>query len=177
MSDRSALSAGDSQGYIDALLEFLGDREPLEVFGSTEAALREAVKEIDDKTLRTSEAPGKWSIIEVVKHLADAEIMLGYRYRKVLGEDAPDIPAIDQDAWVKNMNQKDAELAETLDDFAAVRNVNLRLLRLITPEQSKRYGMHNQRGKETVMDMMKLYAAHDLYHLYQIERIRTAVER
>lgn len=177
MSDRSALSVGDSQAYIDALLEFLGDRQPLEVFGSTEAALRGAVKDIDDAALRTPEAPGKWCVIEVVKHLVDAEITLGFRYRKVLGEDAPDIPAIDQDTWVTNMNHKDADLSETLDEFAALRNINLRLLRSITPEQSQRHGIHNQRGKETVADIMRLYAAHDLYHLYQIERIRTAVEK
>jgi len=176
MSDRSDLSVGDSQGYIDALLEYLGDREPLEVFGSTETALQDAVENIDDSALRTPEAPGKWCIMEVVKHLVDAEITLGFRYRKALGEDGPEIPAIEQDGWVTNMNHRDADLAETLDDFGALRNVNLRLLRVLTPEQLQRHGMHNQRGKETVADMMRLYAAHDLYHLFQIGRIRAAVE-
>lgn len=177
MSDSSALSAGDSPEYIDALLGYLGDRDPIEVFASTEKALREAVEPMDEAVLRTPEAPGKWSIIDVMKHLADVEIVLGFRYRKVLGEDTPEISAIDQDAWVTNLRYREAKLADTLDDFAAVRNVNLRLLRSLDTEQLERSGMHSQRGKETMETMIRLYAAHDLYHLYQIKRIRQAVQK
>ena len=176
MPDSSALSAGDSPEYIVELLAYLGDRDPLEAFASTESALREAVEPIDEVTLRTPEAPDKWSIIDVVKHLADVEFVLGFRYRIVLGEDAPELPAIEQDDWCTNLRYVEANLGNTLDDFSAVRDVNLRLLRSLDAGQLLRYGTHSQRGKETIEMMIRLYAAHDLYHLYQIERIRKAVQ-
>ena len=176
MPNSSALSAGDSSEYIDALLEYLGERDPIEVFAATETSLREVVANIDDVLLRAPEAPGKWSVMDVAMHLADVEIVLGFRYRIVLGEDVPSIPAINQDAWVVNRNYRAADLAAALDDFGAVRNVNLRLLRSLDSAQWARSGVHAQRGKETVESMVRLYAAHDLYHLFQIDRIHRAVE-
>lgn len=176
MTATSALSAGNSPEYTKAIAEFLGERDPIEVLKSTEGALRAAVEPLDNKTLRTPEAPGKWSIVEVVKHLADVEFVLGFRYRIVLGEDRPDIPAIDQDAWAANMRYAEANLEDALDDFAVVRKVNVRLLTALRQEQLARYGMHSERGKETIESMMRLYAGHDLYHLHQIERIRQMLQ-
>ena len=113
---------------------------------------------------------------EDVIDLADVEIVLGFRYRIVLGEDDAAIPAIDQDAWATNRKYGEANLAIALDDFGAVRNVNLRLLRSLNSDQWARSGMHAPRGKETMESMVRLYAADDLYHLFQIDRIRQAVE-
>ena len=171
----SALSRGDSPDYIGAILKFLGDREPLEVFAATDTHLREATKDLSGTHLRQPEKPGKWSILQVVQHLADAEIMLGLRYRKVLAEPGQPYPAIDQDAWVKELGYNERNLDDALDDFAALRKINLRLLRDLTDEQWQRHGIHEQRGKETLKDMVRLYAAHDCYHLYQIDRIKTAI--
>lgn len=175
MTKRSALSAGDSPDYIDALLGYLGDRKPLEVFDDTTAALRNAVKGLTSETVRQKPAPDKWSVLEIVQHLADAELTLGFRYRKVIAEDAPKIPAIDQDAWAAEMRYNDGDIEQSLADFDALRAINLRLLRRATPEQWKRHAIHNQRGRETLQHMVRLYAAHDLYHLEQIKRVRQAI--
>ncbi|MBI1318446.1 MAG: DUF664 domain-containing protein [Candidatus Hydrogenedens sp.] len=174
MSD-SPLNRGDSQAYIEALLAYLGDRNPLDAFAATPAALRQAVAGLDDAALRTLEAPGKWSVIEVVKHLADVEIVLGFRYRKTAGEPGTPIPAIDQDLWTQELNYSAADLEATLEDFEAVRAVNLRFLRGLPESYLQRYCLHSQRGEETLGTMMRLYAAHDCYHLEQIARIRKAI--
>ena len=171
----SALSRGDSPDYIGAVLKFLGDREPLEVFATTDTRLREATTDLSDDKLHQPETPGKWSILEVVQHMADVEIVLGLRYRKVLAEPGHPLPAIDQDAWVKELAYNTRNLGEALDDFAALRKINLRLLRGLMVEQWQRYGMHEQRGRETLEHMVRLYAAHDCYHLYQIDRIKAAI--
>lgn len=176
MSDPSPLSAGDSTAYIDAMLAFLGDRDPLEVFAESPDALRAAAEAVPKALLRVPEAPGKWSVLNVVQHLAQVEFALGFRYRKVLAEEAPVLPAIDQDRWVNHLFPGEVTLAEALEDFAAVRAVNLHLLRRVKSGQWERHGMHSQRGKETMRDMARLYAAHDLYHLFQIARIGEAVD-
>lgn len=176
MSQTTALHGGDTPAYSEALLDFLGDRDPIEVFETTESALRKAVEGLNEKQLRTPEAPGKWAVIEVVQHLADVEILLAQRFRAVIAEPGARIEGRDQDAWAKQLRYLDASLTEALDQFHSLRTFNLRLLRDTTPQMRReRYGMHSERGKETLEHIMRLYAAHDLYHLYQIERIKKNV--
>lgn len=153
----------------------LGDREPLEVLAETHSALEHATRGLDKDTLRKPEKPGKWSVIEVVQHLADTELVLGFRYRKVLAEDSPRIPAFDQDAWAAGLRYRDARLSDALAQFHALREANLALLHAVRPDQWERYGLHEERGKETLAHMIRLEAAHDLYHLGQIERIKKAI--
>ena len=76
--------------------------------------------------------------------------------------------------WAARLGYLRAEVA-ALEDFEAVRRVNLRLLRRVTPEQLQLFGMHEERGRETLHHMIRLHAAHDCYHLFQIERIKAAV--
>ena len=153
------------------MMKFLGDREPLKVFSSTAADLRATTKGLSKRQLETPEAPGKWGVAAVVQHLADVEIVLGFRYRKVLGQPGTRVPAIDQDAWADRLGYMTADVPAALDDFEALRRVNLRLLRSVQPNQWELFGIHEERGNETLRHMVRLYAAHDCYHLYQIDRI------
>ncbi len=175
MTEKSALHTGATPAYADAMLEYLGGREPLPVFAKTPEDLRNAVAGLSQKQLETPEKPGKWSIAAVVQHLADVEIVLGFRYRKLLGQPGAALPAIDQDAWADRLGYLTADVPAALEDFEAVRRANLRLLRRVTPEQLQLFGMHEERGRETLQHMIRLYAAHDCYHLYQIERIKAAL--
>lgn len=175
MSEPKALSAGSNPDSLDAMLAFLGDRDPLEVFAEMPDALRSAVKNVPADRLCTPEVPGKWSVLNVVQHLGQTEVALGFRYRKVLAEPSPALPAMDQDLWVTHLFPDEVSLEEALKDFAALRAINMRLLRRVQGDQWERHGIHSQRGKETLSAMVRLYAAHDRYHLFQIERIAKAV--
>ncbi len=175
MADRTALSSGATPEYANAMMKYLGDREPLESLAAAPADVRRAVAGLTKPQSHTPEAPGKWSVAAVVQHLADVEIVLGFRFRKVLGEPGTPIPAIDQDLWADRLNYLTTDVPGALDDYDALRRVNLRLLRTVTPEQWNLFGIHEQRGKETIEYMVRLYAAHDRYHLYQIDRIRKAI--
>lgn len=175
MSDQSALHSGATPAYADAMLKFLGDREPLEVFAATPGDLRKAVAGLSAKTVHTPEAPRKWGVAAVVQHLADAELVLGFRYRTVLAQPGRPVPAFDQDAWADALDYTAINISTALDDFENVRRANLRVLRAVKPEQWEQFAIHEQRGKETLAHMVRLYAAHDCYHLYQIERIKKAI--
>tara|TARA_R110001592_G_scaffold205977_1_gene456660 strand:+ start:128 stop:661 length:534 start_codon:yes stop_codon:yes gene_type:complete len=175
MTSSNSHSAGDSPDYIDSLLAYLGEREPLDVFSETPNRVRAATEKIPQAQLALPEAPGKWSVLQVVQHLGQTEVALGYRYRTVLAEDGPALPVVDQDAWIEGLYPEEVLLEEALENFSLIRTVNLRLLRRVRPEQWSRYGIHSQRGKETLASMVRLYAAHDCYHLFQIERIHAAV--
>ena len=144
------------------------------MFEETGAKLLARTEGLSAPQLSAPEKPDKWSVLDVVWHLADVEIVLGLRYRMAVAESGNAVAAIDQDAWVKELDYRSRSLRDALEDFTHVRQVNLRFLKGLPRENFARFAMHQERGKETLEDMIRLYAAHDLYHLYQIDRIKTA---
>lgn len=169
-SDTAAL-----QGYVAALLQTLGDRDPWEVLAGMPAALREATSGLTPEQEATPERAGKWSVRQVAQHLADSELVGAFRFRMVLAHDAPELPGYDQDLWAERLGYQDVEVEAALEQFSFLRQLNLRLLRRATPEDMRRVMRHAERGDEPVAQMIKLYAAHDLVHLRQIARIRQAI--
>ncbi len=165
----------DMQTYMDRFKNVLGERDPFAVQQETADRLEAATSRLNNEHLRTPEKPGKWSVIQVVQHLADTEIALAFRSRKVLAEETPDIQGFDQDRWASALNYNGARLGDALAQFRVLRNVNLRLYRSMTPQELRRNGVHSERGRESVIDTIRLYAAHDLYHLGQIDRIKQAI--
>jgi hypothetical protein len=161
-SNPAGQATAAASGYVRALLELLGSRDPLVVQEELVPWLRRRLSSVDEATLRRPERPGKWSVIEVVQHLADAELVMGFRIRMVLATDRPALQAYDQDLWVTELRYREG---------------NLILARRLAPPQLERVGMHSERGEESVGLMLRLMAGHDLVHRRQIERILAAVAR
>ncbi len=170
-SNPAGTAAADAQGYTRALLALLGDRDPLAVMAELVPWLDERVRALDDARLRRPEKPGKWSVLEVVQHLADTELVYGYRVRMILTQDTPPIPGYDQDAWAREFRYRDLPAEEALAQVGALRAANLRLYRSLGPEQRRRAGLHSERGPESVEHILRMVGAHDLVHRRQIERI------
>lgn len=168
-------SSEEADAYVRAVLDLLGERDPLEVLESTPAGLRQGIVGMSEAALSALEAPGKWSVRHVLRHLADSEIVWGYRLRLVLAQERPALTGYDQDAWASRLGYEEAEVAEALEEFAVLRRGHLRLLNGASGRDLQRVGVHAERGEETVEHMVRLYAGHDLLHLRQIERIREAV--
>jgi hypothetical protein len=171
----SSSSKAEAAAYTAALLDLLGTQPPLAVLKTTAAEVAQLIKGVDDKRLAALEAPGKWSVRHVIAHLADSEVVAAWRFRMILAHDRPPIQGYDQDAWANSLWYEDAEPAESLDAFRALRNWNLRLVEHASAKQLARVGVHAERGEESVAHLMKLYAAHDLLHRRQIERILATV--
>jgi hypothetical protein len=171
----SGSDAAANDAYVRALLELLGDRQPLSVLDEMVPALEAAVAGVDGERLHLPERAGKWSVAEVLAHLADSELVFGYRLRRVLAEDRPELTGYDQDGWADNLRYAETDPSESLALFAAQRAGNLRLVRGLGPADLSRVGLHSERGEESVALMLQLYAAHDLVHRRQIDRIKAAV--
>ena len=121
--------------------------------------------------LRKRPAPGKWSASEIIAHLADGEIVTGWRIRQILGAPGTPLQAYDQDAWAAAGHYEKRDARKSLEQFRVLREGNLALLKSLTPEQRKRHGMHAERGVETIDHIVQMIAGHDLNHLGQVERI------
>jgi DinB superfamily len=160
-----------TQQYIQRMLGHVGSSEPVKLQAATPKKIERLLKGVASSKLRKRPAPGKWSVAEILAHLADTELVSGYRIRMILGAPGAPIPAFDQDAWAAAMRYEKRDPRKSLARFSALRENNLALLKTLTPEQWERYGLHAERGKETVAHIARLMAGHDINHLAQIERI------
>ena len=162
----------EADGYIAAVLKLLDNKDPLVVLGRLISELENLVNGLTSEELRRPEAPGKWSILEVVHHLADSELVWAYRLRLVLAEKQPRITGYDQDRWASQLKYREANPEDVLELLEILRKTNLRLINSLSDEELQRAGTHNERGEESVEHMIRLYAGHDLVHSNQISRIR-----
>ena len=160
--------------YVAALLDLLGGSDPCTVLGQTTVAIQRFLDTVTSDVAGRPEAPGKWSIREVIQHLADSELVGGFRLRMVLAHDRPRLTGYDQDLWAERLHYRDADIRAAFDQFAALRRANLPLWQGLSQTDLSRVGLHGERGEESLAHMRRLYAGHDLLHLRQLERIRTA---
>lgn len=165
----SAPRAGDQ--YTKAILATLGERDPFAVLAELVPWVKARVLGVADDRLRQPEAPGKWSAIEVIQHLADAELAIGWRVRIILTQETPALQAYDQDAFARDLGYRGVPLSEALAQLGALRTANLRLYHSLSPAQLSRAGMHSERGLESVELIIRMMAGHDLVHRRQLDRI------
>jgi DinB superfamily len=173
-SNPASSAAASAGAYVRALLEVLGERDPLAVLAELDGWLDRRFSGVPDAALRRPEAPGRWSAADVVQHLADSELVLGFRMRMVLTEDRPAIQGYDQDKWAGTLRYPDVPLAESRAQLRALRTANLRILHRLGPAEMARVGMHSERGPESLGHLIKLMGAHDLVHRRQIDRVLKA---
>jgi hypothetical protein len=148
---------------------FLDGRPVAAILASTPSALAQALAAIGGDNLSTPPAPGKWSAAEILCHLADCELVFGFRLRQTLAEDSPTLQPFDQDKW--SAVYRGIEAGHALEVFAALRGWNLRLLETALPAAATRPTTHPERGAMTFMTIVETMAGHDLNHLAQLDRL------
>jgi len=159
------------QQYTERMLNHSRGKEPLRLQQATPRKLAALTRGLSKKQLTRRPGPGKWSIAEILAHLADAELVVGYRLRLMLASNGTPIQAFDQDAWAETFSYNRRDSKTSLETFRILRQNNLRLLTSVPRRLWGNYGQHSERGKETVAHAMRMMAGHDLNHLQQLERI------
>ena len=168
-------AAEHATAYVTAILDLVGDRDPLPVLRQTLTALPAATQGVSAAQLRQPERAGKWSIAMILQHLADSEIVAAWRFRLILAHDRPPLTGYDQDLWAGRLHYAETDPTEALALFTVLRRANLRLLERASPADLTRVGIHAERGEESIGHLQRLYAGHDLMHLQQLARVRAAV--
>ena len=174
-SNRSVDSPRERARYAGAILDLLGDSDPLPVLRKTPEAVTRAIHDLTRAQLGTPEGPNKWSIVQVLQHLADSDLVWGWRVRLILAQDRPMITGYDQDLWAERLHYSEADPDEAMATFGLLRRINVKLIDRASRAELKRVGLHSERGEESIEYLLRLYAGHDLLHLRQIERIRAVV--
>ncbi|MCS6953607.1 MAG: DinB family protein [Bryobacterales bacterium] len=148
---------------LDALLERFRRGPELVAVAITGAAGAE---------LDFSPGPGKWSIRQVLCHLADSELVAAVRFRMVIAEDHPTLAVYDQDLWAARLDYTRRKISQALDTFRRTRSENYELLCGLPPETFSRTAVHPERGRLTLLDLVRTCAEHDERHARQLQSLR-----
>ena len=160
------------QMELNPYAKFLGGRDPIEVIAATPAELTTLTQRLPPEQLALRVPHGKWNGREIVAHLADCELVFGFRLRQTLAEDHPTLQPFDQDRWAKRY--ANCDMAGAVSLFGAARNWNLLLLAGVSEADRARPVTHPERGTMTLWTIVETIAGHDLNHLQQIERLPAA---
>jgi uncharacterized damage-inducible protein DinB len=159
------------QEYIKRILGNAEGQDGLKIQRATPKKIARLIRGRSASKLRKRPAPGKWSVAEILAHLADCEVVTSWRMRQILGAPGTPMQAFDQDAWAAALHYSKRDARKSLAYFTASREANLALLKSLAPEQWKQYGVHAARGQESIEHIVRLNAGHDVNHTKQIERL------
>jgi hypothetical protein len=150
---------------VNPYAKFLTGEDLIEQVSSTPARLEEALRGRD---LDVPRAPGKWSLRQVLAHIADTEIAFSFRMRQAVAETGHVIQPFDQDKWAMGYAGADPDTALAL--FAVLRKWNVQFLRGLAPETFEKDVTHPERGTMKFRTIVETMAGHDGNHLAQLAR-------
>jgi uncharacterized damage-inducible protein DinB len=160
------------QHYIQRILGHAEGKDPLKVQRETPKKLQKLIKPLSKKQLTQRPEPDKWSVAEILAHLADTELVGGWRMRLILGNNGVSLQPFDQDVWAKTLGYAKRDAKVSLETFRVLREANLAMLKSLPKNLWENYGMHQERGKETIAHIVRMFAGHDLNHTAQVENIK-----
>jgi hypothetical protein len=159
------------QEYIQRIQGKIAGKDPIRAQTETAKRLAGLLKRGTPAKVKKRPAPDKWSVVEILAHLADVEMVTGWRLRSILAAPGTPIQAFDQDAWALAGQYGKRDPRKSLEQFRVLREANLALLKSLSPEQRKLFGLHAERGEESIERLTQMIAGHDINHLEQIESI------
>ena len=160
-----------AEQYKARFAAYTEGKDPLMMQRAAPKTLADLIKGVSEDRLRSRPAPGKWSVTEILAHLAEDELSSSWRYRQMLEYDGPELLGFDQEMWAHVSDYASWQPQEALDMFRLLREANLRMFARLTPAQWQRHGIHAERGKITVRELCRHMAAHDMNHIEQVRRI------
>lgn len=157
--------------------KFLGKRDPLQVARATPARIRILIRGLSPSQLSKRPQPEKWSIREIINHLAETDMVMCCRARWIAFEDNPTLLPFDQDKWAKGWEREKEPVAESLERLRVIRKSQIRLFRSISKSDYDRTGFHPERGVMSLREQLETIAGHDLNHLGQIQRLAASLRK
>ncbi|UCG87860.1 MAG: DinB family protein [Gemmatimonadota bacterium] len=158
--------------YRKRVLGYLGDRDPIRVQRSTPSRVERLVSGLSRRQLNQRPGPDRWSVAEIVAHMADAELAMGWRLRNMLATSGVRLQWFDEAAWAERFEYASMDVGRSLGLFRCLRQRNLDLLHSVGRREWRScYGVHELRGRQTVWDFVRMEAAHDLAHIRQIKGV------
>lgn len=157
--------------YAARIRSYVEGKDPLAVQRETPQQLSRLIEGAPEVKLKARPQPDKWSAAEILAHLSEAELVSTWRYRQIIERDGQPLSAYDQDLWYRLGDYPSRNPQDSLQQFRLLRQANLQMFARLTPAEWERHGIHAERGRMTVADLVQQIAGHDLNHLEQIKKV------
>ena len=157
------------QQYTQRILSYSEGQDAMQLLESAPQKLGSLLASQSKDQIARRPAPDKWSPVEIAAHLSDTEIAVSWRIRQILGTNGIAVQAFDQDAWANTFDYTQRDPNVSIELFRVLRAANVALRKSVPKKLWENYGVHQERGKESIAHMTRLMAGHDLNHLRQIE--------
>jgi hypothetical protein len=154
----------------------LGNRNPLQVLAATPARIQALIRGLSPKKLSAHPIPGKWSIQEILYHLAETEMVMCCRGRWIAFEDNSTLVPFDQEKWARGWPREKEPVVETLERLRILRKSHVRFYKGVPKADLERSGFHPERGVVSLREQLETVAGHDLNHLGQIQRLAASLK-
>ena len=162
-------TANPAYDFHNEQIALLGSRDPIDVLAETSESLEDIVAQHSIEELRQRRTDASWTGVEILAHLTDMEWIFGFRARTILCDDSPLLPEIDQNAWVSVQRPNDWPPKQVIEDFRALRGVNLQMWKRMTESDLERTGEHVGAGITiSLSTLLRVQAGHDLRHQTQL---------
>jgi len=157
--------------YQAKLTAYVAGKDPLQMQADTPRLIAEFVEGVPDAKLSQRPLPDKWSVTEIIAHLAEDELVTSWRYRQMIENNGCPLASFDQDQWSRLGDYRSWKSSDALEMFRLLREANLRMLRNLSPDEWDCFGVHAERGRLSVRDLAHHMAGHDMNHVDQIRSI------
>jgi hypothetical protein len=157
--------------YQVKLNAYVAGKDPLQMQAETPRLLAALLSGVPDARLSQRPLPDKWSVKEIIAHLAEDELVTSWRYRQMIENSGCALASFDQDQWARLGEYCSWKPTEALEMFRLLRDANLRMLKNLSAEEWTCFGVHAERGRISVRDLAQHMAGHDMNHVDQIRSI------
>lgn len=158
--------------YTKRILGNVLNRDIFEVLEGSPVAVERAIRGMTAAQLQKAPGKGKWSIGQIVHHLCDAELVMAFRFRMAIAQSGSPILAYEESLWAKHLGYNKSDTQQKALVFKTVRAETVGILKALKKSELERFGMHSERGKETVLRMAQMLSGHDVNHVKRIIEIR-----
>jgi hypothetical protein len=132
----------------------------INAFEAQHDTLRKWLAGLSDQQVDSRPVPNTWTPRQLIVHMLDSDLAAGHRMRRIAAEDKPLLIAYDETALASVGALGAGDLRIVADLFSAHRRWCAAWLRSLEPERFDRVGIHNQRGKVTLAEMVSIYVQH-----------------
>jgi uncharacterized damage-inducible protein DinB len=141
------------------------DRSILRQYAAQPQMLRDVVAGLTPEQLRAFPVPGTWSIQQIALHLADSDLVLADRMKRVIAEDGPTLLAYDESAWAARLDYHQQDVSDAVALLEISRRSMSRVLERLGDADFERHGIHNVAGRQTLADLVAMAVNHFEHHL------------
>ena len=148
------------------------DRSLIEQYAAGADAPRKGIEGLTRAELNATPVPGTWSIQQIVTHLLDSDLIASHRMKRIIAEENPLIIGYNETRFAEKLYYPEMDAGLVCDLFALNRRLTADILRRLPVEAFERSGVHNERGRVTLADMVKMYVDHVPHHMKFLDKKR-----